>query len=69
MAHGRILRGFRSEADGAGIALLPVTREKFRRKMFWKHSATWGTPAVAVGPRRSAPGTQCDSRSPLRGIR
>jgi hypothetical protein len=68
-AHGRIPHGFRSEADGAGIAQRPVTKVKFRRKTFWKHSAIWATRAVAVGRRQSARGMLCDSRFPLRGNR
>ena len=66
MAPGRIPRGFRSAADGAGIAQLPATKANSRRRTFWKHSAILGMPAVATGRLRSAFGMQCDSPSPLR---
>ena len=60
MAAGRTRHGFRSVADGAGIARLRVMRTPFRRRMFCKLFATWAMPVVAVGRQRNVAGTQCD---------
>src|ERR1035438_7238920 len=69
MANGRILPGFRLGADGAVTARPPGTKTKFRRKMSWKHSAIWDTPAVVTGRRRRAFGMLYDSPSPLHKTR
>ena len=59
MAVGRIPEGFRWERDGAVTARLLATKAKFRVKMFWRHSAIWDMPVVAVGGHPGGFGTPC----------